>query len=113
MFYHHAPYSRDGYVGEKDIREKIVPLAAESKIDIIFSGHFHSYGHGEQTAGGHTIHYVVTGCSGSPFTEAKNYPPGNNEWQHHYIPVEMKVNGARVSAWDINNTEIHSFVINK
>jgi acid phosphatase type 7 len=121
MFFHHAPYSRDWYGGEKDIRERIVPLAVESKIDIIFSGHFHSYEHGEQTAGGHTLHYVVTGGGGSPFTEAKNYPPGNNEWQHmnihewrhHYILVEMKGNSARVSAWDIDNKEIHSFVINK
>jgi 3',5'-cyclic AMP phosphodiesterase CpdA len=60
---HHPPYSTGQHVeDELGLRQSIVPLFQQFGVDIVFSGHDHTYEH--SLCG--NIHYVVTGGGGAP-----------------------------------------------
>lgn len=109
LFLHFAPYSWDWDGGEPSIRDKIVPLAEENKIDIFFAGHYHSYERGVKKRGNHDTYYIVTGGCNDAFTNEKRFPPGNNiwdfmekhYWKNHFMLVT--VNGRSLTCTAIDN----------
>lgn len=71
---HKPPYYTNPFGGNEIMKEKIPPLADELGIDIVFSGHDHSYGRtkklkaGKEDADG-TV-YVVAGTTGNKHYDA-------------------------------------------
>ncbi|MCM3717327.1 phosphodiester glycosidase family protein [Fictibacillus phosphorivorans] len=71
---HQPPYYTNPFGGNEKIKEKIPPIADELGIDIVFSGHDHSYGrtkklkNGQENSNG-TV-YVVAGTTGNKHYDA-------------------------------------------
>jgi 3',5'-cyclic AMP phosphodiesterase CpdA len=59
---HHPPFSISLHGGQRDLRERWVPLFEKYGVDAVFSGHDHVYERADK--GG--IHYFVTGGGGAP-----------------------------------------------
>ena len=62
---HQHPYAQgwgscDHYQGERTLREYLVPLAAENRVDVIFSGHVHGWERGVDRG----VTLVTTGGGG-------------------------------------------------
>jgi trimeric autotransporter adhesin len=71
---HQPPYYTNPFGGNESMKEKIPPVADELGIDIVFSGHDHSYGrtkklkNGQEDSNG-TV-YVVAGTTGNKHYDA-------------------------------------------
>jgi len=76
VFFHHAPYSSSGHGENAKIRDNLVPFFSRSKIDIVFSGHDHSY---ERTRPMQGVTYVVSGNGGQRLYEHKHPHPQYTE----------------------------------
>ena len=65
---HHPPYSTGGHGDdESGMRDKIVPLLEKYGVDLVFSGHDHSY----ERADNNNIVYIVAGGGGAPLYPQK------------------------------------------
>jgi acid phosphatase type 7 len=77
----HLPfYSPKENRDNKHLRENFQPILEKYKVDLVLSGHDHSYGRGRVTdnpENGHEVMYVVS-VSGP-----KMYEPGDKEWMEH------------------------------
>ncbi|PLT29154.1 phosphodiester glycosidase family protein [Peribacillus deserti] len=71
---HKPPYYTNPFGGNEDMKEKLPPIMDELGIDIVFSGHDHSYGRtkklkaGKEDPGG-TV-YIVAGTTGKKHYDA-------------------------------------------
>jgi acid phosphatase type 7 len=77
----HLPfYSPKENRDNKHLRENFQPILEKYKVDLLLSGHDHSYGRGRVTdnpENGHKVMYVVS-VSGP-----KMYEPGEKDWMEH------------------------------
>ncbi len=99
--FHRPPYvnvwNGGGYIGEPFVRSDWVPLFTQKNVDIVISGHQHSYQRGATNG----VVYVVSGGGGGaldtqvvaawPFTQIV-------EWSKYHYDI-MEVNGS-VLAWE-------------
>lgn len=107
VFMHEGPYSsKEGRTGSQQIRE-LLPLFADHKVKIVFSGHDHYYEHGKT---GNGLHYVITGGGGAPL-----YKTGDNIWNvlfphdilmsesvHNYQVVEVDGDYIKVTTHNVD-----------
>jgi 3',5'-cyclic AMP phosphodiesterase CpdA len=77
----HLPfYSPKENRDNKHLRENFQPILEKHKVDLVLTGHDHSYGRGKTTdnpQNGHEVMYVVS-VSGP-----KMYEAGDKEWMEH------------------------------
>lgn len=59
---HHPPYSTSLHGGQPELREMWTPLFERYGVEAVFSGHDHTYEHGEMDG----VHYFVSGGGGAP-----------------------------------------------
>ncbi len=78
---HHPPYSGGKYLPDGRVQRALVPAFEQAGIDIVFSGHDHSYQrshpllHGEIVAPGEGIVYVISGAGGAELYEPRGPVP--------------------------------------
>ncbi|MBM4371351.1 MAG: metallophosphoesterase [Deltaproteobacteria bacterium] len=108
---HEGPYSsKEGRTGSAAMRD-LLPLFAESKVRIIFSGHDHLYEHG---ISGNGIHYVVSGGGGAPLYDSE--PTVINQLFPHELLLVSEVHNFQVvevagpwvsmTAFDVDANEV-------
>ncbi|MCC2668057.1 MAG: metallophosphoesterase [Armatimonadetes bacterium] len=69
VFMHHPPYSSANHGEDARIRDVMVPFFQQGKVDVVFSGHDHSYERTRPQAG---ITYIVSGNGGQSLYSHKN-----------------------------------------
>jgi len=92
LFVHEPPYCEtwegNYYDGEEPLRQDIVPMLEEFGVDLVVSGHAHTYERGlphppydPETGEGNTVAYLITGGGGALLDNRKN-----REWPQIDIP---------------------------
>lgn len=113
---HHPPYSSGKHKPDSQgLRKSIVPLFEKYKVDIVFSGHDHSYErlHDEYC----NIYYVVTGGGGAPLYDQfrsidKNVI--NSQVFHkkyHYCKLKRNHDHLWIDVIDIEGVVIDQFIV--
>lgn len=113
VFMHHPPYSSANHGEDARIRDVMVPFFKRGDVDIIFSGHDHSY---ERTKPMDGITYVVSGNGGQTLYKHKN--------PHDYTAVfynekhgltEVAIDGPKLELRhvDVDRKEIDRFALTK
>lgn len=87
--FHHPPHSCGRHGSTEDIREGWIPALRAAGIDLVLSGHDHTYQR-FQVSGGQT--FVVTGGGGASLYELPGCPDGTpppvaSASAHHYLRV--------------------------
>jgi hypothetical protein len=108
---HHPPFSISLHGGQRDLRERWVPLFEKYGVDAVFSGHDHVYSRAEK--GG--IHYYVSGGGGAPL-----YPRSPRaqavdkqavkmfERVNHYLRIHVYGEQVEVTAVRVDGTVIET-----
>ncbi len=67
VFFHHPPWSEGwpDFPGEIEVRNELVPLFEQYKVDIVFNGHTHDYERGLLNG----VYYIISGGGGAPLEE--------------------------------------------
>jgi hypothetical protein len=107
---HHGPYDSGSHGSNLQVRSELVPLFEHYGVDIVFSGHDHSYERGTV----HGVKYVVTGGGGAPL-----HPVAGDFWTqvrasvHHH--GELEIHGPRLTytAWKLDGTVLDSFQLSR
>lgn len=117
VFMHEGPYSsKEGRTGSAAIRD-LLPLFAQSKVKVVFSGHDHYFEHG---ISGNGIDYVISGGGGAPLYQLQEtflnqlYPHEvmNNKSTHSYQVVYVEGTFVAVTTYDVDEqTVIDSFEV--
>jgi predicted phosphodiesterase len=85
---HRPPYSSGSHGSDMKVRKAWCPIFEEYGVDIVFSGHDHSY---ERTKKINGVIYIVSAGGGAPL-----YNVGKKEWTahsektHHFCLVKIK-----------------------
>lgn len=103
MIVHHCPpytngWDSDGYAGDMDTRNYLVPLYEQYGVDLVIAGHTHDYERGILNG----VHYVITGGGGSGLDHKVN------DFQHihiynaiyHYIQMDISKNNIVYEVFD-------------
>lgn len=107
VFMHEGPYSsKEGRTGSAAIRE-LLPVFAQSKVKVVFSGHDHYFEHG---VSGNGIDYVISGGGGAPLYGLKEtfmnqlYPHQvlNNKSAHSYQVVFVEGTYLAVTTYNVD-----------
>jgi hypothetical protein len=108
VFVHEGPYSsKENRSGSADLRA-LLPLFAQSKVKVVFSGHDHYFEHG---VSGNGVHYVISGGGGAPLYSinpdflSQIYPHQVlvNQSVHNYQTVTVEGPHVRVTTINPNN----------
>jgi hypothetical protein len=108
VFFHIGVYSsRDEGVLELGIRERLVPLFEEYDVDIVFTGHHHSY----ERVLVNGISYITTAGGGASLYGLNEPEPGSQVAAsvHHFVIIEIKGNMLFGKAIDRRDKVIDSF----
>jgi hypothetical protein len=96
--FHHPPFAAgwapcNGYDGATDLREFLVPLLHQYRVDVVFNGHVHGYERGEWQG----VTYITTGGGGGDLDKFCNEWPhiAVTNYVHHMVSVD--VGGKRLS----------------
>jgi len=99
VYFHVPPYSSVSYDStggedEQSVRSALTPLFEQHDVDMVFSGHMHSYERNEVNS----ITYVVTAGGGAPLYAMKEREPTQVVFAmaHHFVVV--KIDGNRLEA---------------
>ena len=103
VYFHHPPWSEgwEGYPGELNVRNYLVPLFETYHVDMIFNGHTHDYERGLLNG----VYYIITGGGGAPLENGiQAY-----DWEH----VSVWVNQHHFTYVQINDKSLTLRAINK
>ncbi len=112
--FHKPPYCNvwngGGYIGEGFVRTDWVPLFTQKNVDIVISGHQHSYQRGATNG----VVYIVSGGGGG-FLDTQvvaDWPFVEVEWSKYHFDI-MQVNGPVLSweTFDDNNDVLDMFTL--
>jgi hypothetical protein len=99
--FHHPPYSTGPHTeDEAGLRETVVPLFEQYGVDIVFSGHDHSYE--RSYCGGR--YYIVTGGGGAPMHDQTRQHPCSQIYlkKNHFCRLSRMGDELRVRVYDPN-----------
>jgi predicted MPP superfamily phosphohydrolase len=91
VFWHRPPYSTSNHGSDAKVRDILCPLVESHGVDIVFSGHDHTY---ERVKLAHRTTYIVTGGGGAPlydFKETQDWT-AYKEKVHHFCKVIVEGN---------------------
>lgn len=111
VYFHHPPYNSGIFGNNPYIQRDFVPILEKYHVDVVFTGHAHSY---ERTFPINQITYFVTGGGGGGLT-----PIGKSEFTayadslYHLLLAEMTPDTLTVKAIDRNGAVFDSVAISK
>ncbi|MBD3289577.1 T9SS type A sorting domain-containing protein [candidate division KSB1 bacterium] len=81
VYFHKPPWSEgwEGYPGEMNVRQHLVPLFEQYGVDMTFSGHTHNYERGILNG----VCYIITGGGGAPLES------GVQAYDHEHVTVRV------------------------
>lgn len=109
---HHGPWSSGPHGGNSNFHDAGLPaLFKQHKIDLIFSGHDHTYERGI----GDGIAYVVTGGGGAPLYRLRTRVPQSrhSESTHHYVQAEVNHRLLQLTAIRPDGSRIEKCALSK
>jgi hypothetical protein len=121
VFFHHPPYATG--LNQGDIlcswaREKIVPILESNGVQVVFSGHEHSYHRSHpvrdntMTTQGDGTLYITSGGGGAGLYPVFAHPLlAVSQSRHHYIRAEMRGVQLTVRAIGIDGREIDNVTL--
>jgi hypothetical protein len=108
---HHPPFSISLHGGNRDLRERWVPLFEKYGVDAVFSGHDHVYSRAEHGP----VHYYVSGGGGAPLYPRSARASATDkgavktfERVNHYLRVHVYGDMVEVSAVRADGTIIET-----
>jgi acid phosphatase type 7 len=114
--FHHPPFaagwgSCDGYDGDTDVREILVPLMTRYGVDVVFNGHVHGYERGVWQG----VTYVTTGGGGGSLDHACTSWPHIvvTSYVHHVLSVDVEGMHLSVTARGLDGTAIDQFELDQ
>jgi hypothetical protein len=121
VFFHHPPYAtgpNQGDIHSSWAREKIVPILETYGVQVVFSGHEHSYHRSypvrdstTTTQGDGTL-YITSGGGGAGLYPVFAHPLlAVSQSRHHYIRAEMRGIQLTLHAIGIDGIEIDNVVL--
>jgi len=111
VYFHHPPYNSGIFGNNAFIQRDFVPILEKYKVDVVFTGHAHSY---ERTFPINQVTYFVTGGGGGGLTQTgKSDFTAYSDSVYHLLLVEMTAGTLTVKAIDRNGTVFDSVTINK
>ncbi len=115
VYLHHPPFTASVYGDDMDVRQYLVPLFGQGRVDLVFAGHAHAYERYQHQE----VNYVVTGGGGVylvPLREDVD-PPIRilGESAHHHCVVDVNVpnNTFALSVLSNDHTEIDSLLLHR
>ncbi|MDZ7859733.1 MAG: metallophosphoesterase [Candidatus Krumholzibacteriota bacterium] len=108
--FHHPPFSTGPHsVDEMGLREIIVPLLEKYDVDIVFSGHDHSY----ERSLCNGIYYVVSGGGGAPLYDQERDSKYSQVFRkiNHFCEISVTPESLVVCAYDTLNARIDRFSV--
>lgn len=98
--FHHPAYSCGSHGSTDFIRRRWAPLFRRGGVDLVLSGHDHSYQRFEPIGG---ITYAVTGGGGAALTRIGRCPrrtprPAAAFSEHHYVALDATTDTLRIAA---------------
>jgi acid phosphatase type 7 len=122
--HHYPPYSSDldDYgtdLGDLAARE-LVPLYDRYQVDLVFSGHIHSYERTYPLRNGAVVkngtNYIVIGGGGGDLEQFLPIPPGFSAYRksaHHYGIVDITSRTLKLQVYDLSGQIFDTFEIQK
>lgn len=114
--FHHPPFaagwgSCDGYDGDTDVREHLIPLLTKYGVDMVFNGHVHGYERGTWQG----VTYVSTGGGGGVLDHACTAWPHIvvSHYVHHVLNVDIEGPNLVVTAQGLDGNAIDGFTLRK
>ena len=114
--FHHPPFAEgwgscDGYDGDAEIRENLVPLLTRHAVHLVFNGHVHGYERGTWLG----VTYVTTGGGGGALDHACTPWPHIvvASYVHHMLNVDIEGKHLSVTARGLDGTVIDQFELNE
>ena len=90
--WHHPPWSEQSHGIAVDLRKRIVPLAEQNHLDVVFLGHVHTY---ERTQPQNGVTYVTVGTGGASLGESPSSVPVARAVPKTYGALRVEVTGHR------------------
>ena len=119
VFFHHPPYNSGTHKSMLSLRDALTPLFRKYGVDMVFSGHAHTY---ERTypikaflkPKSHPTTYIVTGGGGA---KLHKITPGmwtaSSALIHHFCSIEIAGDDLTFTAFDKDYKILDKFSINK
>jgi len=102
VYAHHPPYSEYwiNYDGEPNVRNYLLPVFEEYQVDLVMSGHTHSYERGEKEH----VHYLVSGGGGGSLDDFfVDHPHIEvSEKKFHFTRIDVRNEQMKITAIDEN-----------
>jgi len=102
------------YMGQAPVRNDWVPVFEQKNVDLVVSGHTHSYQHGEQAS----VHYLLVGGGGGALDTVRGCF-GSTFWSFidseasvfHYAVMDVDGTELQWTAYDLSDQVVHQFQI--
>jgi acid phosphatase type 7 len=95
---HRSPYSSTGGKDSSDVRDDLTPIFAEHGVDLVLSGHAHSY---ERTVPIDGVTYIITGGGGAGL---RDVDPSETTAvavkAHHFVQIDASPEALSITAID-------------
>jgi 3',5'-cyclic AMP phosphodiesterase CpdA len=108
--FHHPPFSTGPHTeDEMGLRDTIVPLFERYDVDIVFSGHDHSY----ERSFYNGIYYIVSGGGGAPLYDQERESEYSQLFRkvHHFCELFVTADSLTVCAYDTLYALIDKFSV--
>lgn len=108
--FHHPPFSTGPHEeDEKGLRESIVPLFEEYEVDIVFSGHDHSYERSLYNG----IYYIVAGGGGAPLYDQERTSAVSQKFlkSYNFCVIEVEEDKLNIDVYDEESVLIDTFEV--
>jgi predicted phosphohydrolase len=106
---HRPPFSSNEKKMSHDLRDDLTPLFEQLGVDLVLSGHAHSYERFDPMNG---VSYIVTGGGGAGL---HGIEPGPDTAvalkKHHFVQIDASPDSLRIAAIDENGDRIDRFDI--
>lgn len=108
--FHHPPFSTGPHTeDEMGLRETIVPLLEKYDVDIVFSGHDHSYERSLYNG----IYYIVSGGGGAPMYDQEKESRYSQVFRkvNHFCEISVTSDSMVVCVYDTLNSMLDRFSV--
>ncbi|HPQ71400.1 MAG TPA: metallophosphoesterase family protein [bacterium] len=111
VFCHHPAYSEgwEGYEGNVEMRDTLIPLFEANGVDVFFAGHTHDYERGHLNG---MTHYITGGGGGALDTQARDFEHiVFYRSAYHFINVTVAGSTMTLDAIDIDGELFDTYTI--
>ncbi|HMO01673.1 MAG TPA: metallophosphoesterase [Oligoflexia bacterium] len=117
VFFHHPPFSAGGHGDTLRVRESLVPLFEKYQVNLVISGHEHSYqrSHLNNERGIIRPLYMVTGGGGAPLAEHQRDSEKIAVYfrAFHFVILDIDQNLIKTEVIDLSGKVIDNFSLER